>query len=160
MAARDGRLTADSRRALDVVLSVAAVGLCVAVVFLPWARSGSVDRSGYELLGSAQRAGLVTASWARALAAAAYLLPTLAAATVAAWLLARRRVALAVAALTGIVLAAGSSVVIAVVHGGLLAGAPIGVAVGCVTAVFTAQRLGGRRNAGHHWRPRRLRGEP
>jgi hypothetical protein len=138
-------------------LSIAAVGLCLAVVFLPWARSGSVDRSGYDLLGSAQRAGLVTASWARGLAVTAYLLPTMAAATVAAWMVGRPRLALVVAAVTGVVLAAGSSVVIAVVHGGLLAGAPIGAGVGCTTALFMAQRLGGRRNAGHHGR-RHLRG--
>lgn len=155
MAARDGRLSTDSRRALDALLSIAAVASCVAVAFLPWARSGSVDRSGYDLLGSAQRAGLVTASWAQVLAVAAYLLPTAAATTVAAWMLARPRLALTVAAVTGVVLLAGSSVVIAVVHGGILAGVPIGMAVGCSTALLMAQRLGGRRNAGRHWRRRR-----
>lgn len=158
MAARDGRLTPEARRTLEAVLSIAAVGLCVGVVFLPWARSGSLDRSGYDLLGSAQRAGLVTASWARVLAVAAYLLPTMAAGSVAAWLLGRRGVALAMAAATGVVLAAGSSVVITAFHGGRLAAVTIGLAVGCSTALFAVQRLGGRRNAGHNGRQRRRRG--
>lgn len=141
-----GRLSGDRRRTLDAVASIAAVVLCLAAVFLPWAQSGSVERSGYDLLASAQRAGLVTASWARVLAVAAYLLPTMAAATVAAWLVGRPRLALAVAAVTGAVLVAGSSVVIAVVNGGLLAGATVGVAIGCLTVVGMALRLGGGRD--------------
>jgi hypothetical protein len=87
---------AGRRRDLALVLVVAGAAGVLAAAFLPWVRSGSVDRNGFRLARTAERLDLVRGLPFRALVVAYYLLPVGAAAT---WLTAvlGRRTATAVA---------------------------------------------------------------
>lgn len=113
---------------------------CLIDAFSPWLRSGSVERDGYQLLATSTRAGLVTGTWAHLLVVAAYLLPTVAAATLAALVASRARAGLVLAGLTGAVLGAGSLIVLRKVHGGLLFGPYLGLALAATTVLAAAAR--------------------
>lgn len=123
--------------AADLVCAVA----CLAVTFLPWNRSGAVTRSGYSLLASAQRAGVVTLGWARVLTVLAYLLPLLTGMAGAALLLRWRRTAAGVTALVGAVTVAGAAVAWADVHTGRLFGIPVATALGTLTLLVSLASL-------------------
>ena len=124
----------------DWLYSGAAAVACLVDAFAPWMRSGSVERDGYQLLASGQRAGLLTGSGARALSIAAYLLPSLAAATLAAVYLARPTAARALAGVTGALLVTASVLAATKVHSGLLLGPFLGLGVGSLTVVLAVAR--------------------
>lgn len=126
--------------ALTAADLVCAAG-CLAVTFLPWDRSGSVTRSGYSLLASAQRAGVVTLGWARVLTVLAYLLPVLIAAAGATLLLGWRRAAAGVTLLVGAVTVTGAAVAWSNVHAGRRFGIPLAAALGTLTLLVSLASL-------------------
>lgn len=103
-------------------------------------RSGSVERDGYQLLASGQRAGLLTGTGARLLTVAAYLLPSLAAATLAAVYLARPTAARTLAGVTGALLVTASALAATKVQSGLLLGPFLGLGLGSVTVGLAVAR--------------------
>jgi hypothetical protein len=124
----------------DWLFSAAAALACLLDAFAPWMRSGTVDRDGYQLLASGQRAGLLVGSGARTLSLTAYLLPSLAAATLAAVYLGRPAAGRTLAGVTGAVLVTGSALATTRLHAGLLFGPFLGLALGGLTIVIAAAR--------------------
>ena len=124
----------------DWLCSGAAAVACLLDAFAPWTRSGAVERDGYQLLASGQRAGLLTGGGARTLSLTAYLLPSLAAAALAAVYLARPAAARTLAGVTGAVLVTGSALAATRLHAGLLFGPYLGLALGGLTVVIAAAR--------------------
>ncbi|MHB8439193.1 MAG: hypothetical protein ACYDD4_08535 [Acidimicrobiales bacterium] len=132
------RLGAHRLRAQRAALVPAgAAALSLVVPFLAWSRSGSVVRSGFSLLASAQQAGLVTASWARVLAVVAYCLPTTTAFSLASALLGSVLAARLFCAASGAVLLLGAVVALDSAHGGTQSGVVCGVVIGSL-ALLTA----------------------
>ncbi|HEX5265317.1 MAG TPA: hypothetical protein VFW24_00955 [Acidimicrobiales bacterium] len=124
----------------DWICCGAAALACLVDAFLPWMRSGSIERNGYQLLASGQHAGLLGGGGARALTFAAYLLPSLAAATLAALWVGRPAVARVLAALTGAVLAVGAVLATSRLHSGLLFGPFLGLGLGGLTVLTAVTR--------------------
>ena len=124
----------------DWLCSGAAALACLIDAFAPWMRSGSVERDGYQLLASGQRAGLLTGTGARLLTVAAYLLPSLAAATLAAVYLARPTAARTLAGVTGALLVTASALAATTVQSGLLLGPFLGLGLGSVTVGLAVAR--------------------
>jgi hypothetical protein len=120
-------------RRLPAAVVVAAVAVAVAVVgsyFLPWARSGQVDRSAWALARTVDLLGLADHVWLRALLVAFWFSPLLVGVAWTAAALGGRRVAgVAVAAVGGIAVAAA---VVVVRAGGVepAPGAWIGIVLG------------------------------
>lgn len=71
---------------------VAGTFVLVATPFLPWAASGRVDRSGWELVGSARRLGVVDHSWGEVLAVSFFIVPAVAFAMLIAHVLGQTRI--------------------------------------------------------------------
>lgn len=107
------------------VITVAGAATCAAAAALPWATTGEVTRSGYQLVQAADAAGLADRPMARALVVAVALLPVMAAGTWIAGSLHRRRVLATLGAAAGAV--AGSSIAVVL-------SAPVGVGVGVYLA--------------------------
>ena len=89
--------------------TVAATAVLAATAFLPWTRSGQVDRSGWSIVSSARRLGVVDSAGAELVVNAFYLVPALAFVAFVAYLLDRHRWVAAVA-----VVAVVATVVVAV----------------------------------------------
>ena len=131
------------RRWSPVVPTVAVVA---AVALLPWHRSGSVERDGFELAGALEAAGFVDTTWRRALLIGVYLLPLGAAAAFTAAVAGRGRVAGACAVVSGAVAGAAALVTIDVAGGAsgpvaTLAAGLVALAAGALALL----RTGGRR---------------
>lgn len=124
----------------DWLFSGAAAVACLLDAFAPWMRSGTVERDGYQLLASGQRAGLLAGAGARTLSVAAYLLPSLAAGTLAAVFLARPAAARILAGVTGALLVTASALAATRLQAGVLFGPFLGLALGGLTVVTAAAR--------------------
>jgi hypothetical protein len=128
----------------DQVFGVVAGLVLVGASFLPWARTGRAERSGFGLARVARAAGIAEGRALRALIVALFIVPVLVA---AAWLAAafhRPRLVGGLIGAAGLVgIAAGAAVIAS--PAALLAGTPLGLA-GAVTAVAVGARLltGGR----------------
>ncbi len=70
---------------------IAATFVLVVTPFLPWAASGRIDRSGWELVGSARRLGVVDDTWGEILAVSFFVVPAVAFAMLIAHVLDRPR---------------------------------------------------------------------
>ena len=92
-----------------------AVGGAAAVVlsaFLPWAGSGSAERSGFELARTVDVLGLADAGWRRAVLVGFWLSPLLVALAWTVAVLGRARLAGALAAAVGVVAVAAAVLVL------------------------------------------------
>ena len=137
----------DHRTGLDRVL-VVLIGLSVAVTFTSWGTSGSVGRSSYELVDSSRALGLLDAGVAR-IAPAWFALPFLAAGSVIALAMGRRRIAGLLAAMVGAAMVVAAIVVKSSPVGvdtGAVAGALLGAATIVVGAALYIPERSDRRD--------------
>ena len=116
--------------------AAASVVIVATVVLLPWHRSGTVERDGFELAGALDAAGLVDTTWRRALLVGVYLLPFGAALAFTAAAAGRARLAGAAAVVTGVVAIAAALVTLDV--GGRAAGPLATLAAGLVAVAAGA----------------------
>jgi hypothetical protein len=120
------RRTASALPPLAAGVAVLGVVLVVVGSLLPWVRTGRRRRSSYDLIGLADRLGVLPAGAAGVLARAWVLAPLLAGATVAAVALHRRTVAGVLAVVTGLY---------AVVLGALVWTSPLATEAGVAVSV-------------------------
>ena len=90
---------------------VTSIGLTAASLLLPWAASGAVSRSGWDLATTAARLEIVESGFGRLLLAAFFFVPAGACAVFVAAVTHRFRILLATATLTAAVSAGGAVVV-------------------------------------------------
>jgi len=119
----------------DVVVATFVV---VATAFLPWAESGSVSRSGWSIVGSARRLGVVDSTLGEAVAVGFFALPVLAFAALVMFALNRPRLVAAASTL---------ALVATVVVAGAVIRSPLGsrwglwlnIAAACVDGLLTVR---------------------
>ena len=112
----------------------------VATAFLPWAESGSVSRSGWDIVGSARRLGVVDSAIGETFAVAFFFTPALAFVALVMLAINRPRI---VAAVSGLCVVATVGVAVAVVGSSLEPrwGLWLNIAVACVEGVLTVRLL-------------------
>jgi len=122
-------------RSRDVV---AATFVLVGTVFLPWAESGSVSRSGWSIVGSARRLGVVDSTFGEVVAVGFFVLPIFAFAALTMFALDRPRL---VAAASGLAVVATVVVAAAVIRSSLGPrwGLWLNVATACVDGFLTVR---------------------
>jgi hypothetical protein len=129
----------------DQVVGVVAGLVLVGASFLPWARTGRAERSGFGLARAARAAGIAEGRPLRALITALFIVPVLVA---AAWLAAasnRPRLVGGLVGAAGLVgIAAAAAVIASPVV--LLAGTPLGLAGAVAAVALGARLLAGRRS--------------
>ena len=116
-----------------------------AAATLPWHRSGGVRRTGFELARAADRAGLVTETWQRALLVATFLLPMLAALAFVTAVVGRTRWTGGVVAATAAVGLTSAAIVVRL-SGGRQVGPAVAIA-GALVAGWSGIHLLGRKHS-------------
>ncbi|MCC5951055.1 MAG: hypothetical protein JJU45_03065 [Acidimicrobiia bacterium] len=124
-----------SARLAGALALVAALG-----GLLPWHRSGSVDRSGYEVVASAGRLGLTSEGFAAVGVALWFLVPAIAVAGVTLAVLGAVRSAASASAVAGAV-SVGVSAVVLVAPGSLALGPLVTVVAGAAAATLAIRAL-------------------
>ena len=126
-----------------VVAALAVFALMT--LFMPWARSGSMQRSGYTLAHAVAAAGTESGAWERGLLDAVFVLPAVVGLICATSLVGRVRVAALLAALEGAVVVAASVAALTQLHASVEIGPRVGIVLGGLAVIGSLLQITRRR---------------